>query len=120
MIRIDGRYNDDGDFHMLVDMMESFIHRAQFTPSEMREAAVLACIHFEMHTRYNTVFAQTIRFAADVDPDVHHTIEKYHGYLNEYEHINKYTEGDALSSMIRRDDKWNAYVEHLRMEPMEG
>lgn len=44
------RYNTDSHYHALVNLMESFIHTAQFTPSEMREAAVLACIHYEIHS----------------------------------------------------------------------
>ncbi len=44
------RYRTDAHFHMLVDMMEGFYHKAEYTPSEMREAAVLAAIHYEMKT----------------------------------------------------------------------
>lgn len=44
------RYRHDAEFKMLVDWMEAAIHRAQYTPSEMREAALLASTHFEMHT----------------------------------------------------------------------
>jgi hypothetical protein len=28
--------------------MEQFIHRSHYSPSELREAAMLACIHFKM------------------------------------------------------------------------
>lgn len=44
----DQRYENDNQFRMLVDWMEKFIHDTQFTPSELREAAMLAAIHYEM------------------------------------------------------------------------
>lgn len=42
------KYMNDPEYHRLVDAMESFIDRAQFTPSELREAAMLASINYEM------------------------------------------------------------------------
>jgi hypothetical protein len=42
------KYLNDPEYRALVDMMENFIERAQFTPSEMREAAVFACVNYEM------------------------------------------------------------------------
>ncbi len=42
------RYETDTNYRQLVDMIENFIQQAQFTPSEVREAAVMACIHYEM------------------------------------------------------------------------
>ncbi len=46
------KYMNDPEYHRLVDMLESFVERAQFTPSELREACVLACINYEMrHVR---------------------------------------------------------------------
>ena len=50
------KYLNDPEYHQLVRMLESFIERAQFTPSELREAAVLACINYEMrHVRGMTI-----------------------------------------------------------------
>lgn len=41
------RYRDDASFRQLVDMLEAYLHNASFTPSELREASLLAAIHFE-------------------------------------------------------------------------
>lgn len=45
------KYMNDPEYHQLVTMFEAFIDRAQFTPSEIREAAILACINCEMRRR---------------------------------------------------------------------
>lgn len=59
------KYMNDPDYRQLVDLLEQFIHRAQFSPSELREAAVLASINYEMrnirgaeelHPRYEETF----------------------------------------------------------------
>lgn len=42
------KYRNDPEYHQLVNMLESFIERAKFTPSELREAAILASINYEM------------------------------------------------------------------------
>ncbi len=44
------RYRADVNFKQLVDLMESFIHQASYTPSELREASLLAAIHYESRT----------------------------------------------------------------------
>ena len=41
------RYRNDMEYRALVDMMIAMIHRCEFTPSEMREAAVLASIEYD-------------------------------------------------------------------------
>lgn len=50
------RYLRDNDFRALVDYMENFIHRLQFTSSEMRDAAMLACLRFEMKRPFPSHF----------------------------------------------------------------
>lgn len=50
------KYMNDPEYHHLVDTLESVVERAQFTPSELREACVLACINYEMrHVRERTI-----------------------------------------------------------------
>ncbi len=41
------RYHQDSEFHHLVDMMHMLIQRSQFSPSELREAALLAAVMYE-------------------------------------------------------------------------
>jgi len=41
------RYENDPVFHACVDQMQSVLESAQFTPTEMREAAMLAQILYE-------------------------------------------------------------------------
>lgn len=43
------RYTHDRNFKNLVDLMHHFIQKAEYTPSEVREAALLACIHYESY-----------------------------------------------------------------------
>ena len=38
------RYYTDNNFHVLVDNMVGYIRNCHYTPSEMREAAILASI----------------------------------------------------------------------------
>lgn len=46
------KYMNDPEYHRLVDMLGQFIEAARFSPSELREACVLACINYEMrHVR---------------------------------------------------------------------
>ena len=42
------RYGRDVEFHTLVDTIYSLIEQSQFTPTELREAVILACTMYEM------------------------------------------------------------------------
>lgn len=56
---------NDPQYAELVHVLESFIERAQFTPSELREAAVLACINYEMRNIRANNIPPRIREAFD-------------------------------------------------------
>ena len=43
------KYENDPEFHMMVDFLEHQIIKAQYSPSELREMVILACIHYESH-----------------------------------------------------------------------
>lgn len=46
------KYMNDPEYHNLVCMLENLIETARFTPSELREACILASINYEMrHVR---------------------------------------------------------------------
>jgi hypothetical protein len=47
MQSIEYRYSHDPMVKALVDSLEHSIHSLQFTPSEVRECAMLAAIHYE-------------------------------------------------------------------------
>ena len=42
------KYMNDPEYHNLVCTLESLIEAARFTPSELREACLLASINYEM------------------------------------------------------------------------
>ena len=66
------RYQNDPEFKVLVDTMEAMIHRAEFTPSELRMAALLASINYEMLNVRHRIF-------------VHEDAEKALHVLRQYE-----------------------------------
>ena len=52
MKTVEERYQNDPMFRTLVDTVYNMIDKAQFTPSELREAVILAATKYEMyHTR---------------------------------------------------------------------
>lgn len=58
------KYMMDCEYRQFVDLLESFIHKAQFTPGEIREAAMLAAIHYEQrrpHPMMNSRIALALR-----------------------------------------------------------
>ena len=51
-------YETDADFRSLVDMLEGYVHKKLFTPAELRAAATLAAMHYEMKFSRTYVFIQ--------------------------------------------------------------
>lgn len=41
------KFESDNEYRHLVLTIEAMIHRANFTPSELREAVIYACIRYE-------------------------------------------------------------------------
>jgi len=53
------KYMNDPEYHHLVRTLEQMIESARFTPSELREACILASINYEMrHVRENKIDPQ--------------------------------------------------------------
>lgn len=50
MMRVIERYNQDPAFHGLVDMITSVLLEGKYTPTEVREAAMLAQLKYESMT----------------------------------------------------------------------
>jgi len=59
MMSITERYRNDTAFKNLVDMMEAMIHRAEFSPSEIRLAAMQASINYEMMRLDRRIYVYT-------------------------------------------------------------
>lgn len=55
------RYRTDATFHTLVDSLEALLIHAHLTPSEIREAAMLAAIHHEERSRRREDFVKRDR-----------------------------------------------------------
>ena len=50
------KYMNDPEYHHFVQALEQMIEQARFTPSELREMCILACINYEMrHVREHTM-----------------------------------------------------------------
>ena len=50
------KFMTDPEYNHLVRTLEQMIEQARFTPSELREAVILACINYEMrHIREMTI-----------------------------------------------------------------
>ena len=54
------RYRDDAAFRTMVDQLRACIDRAEFTPSEIREAAMLAQILYE-ETRLRPMMIEALQ-----------------------------------------------------------
>ena len=59
------KYQNDPEYNHLVSTLENLIEQARFTPSELREACLLASINYEMrHVREN-----------QIDPEALHALD---------------------------------------------
>jgi hypothetical protein len=67
---IDERYRDDPAFRQVVDMLEFVIVDARLTPLEVRQAAMLAAINYEMRRRPAPIFIPIEDMRRWFDPDV--------------------------------------------------
>lgn len=62
MMPAEERYQSDPVFHRLVDMIYHAIVEKEYTATEVRDAAMLAALHYEsMHLRKYFVFPGDVR-----------------------------------------------------------
>ena len=60
------KYRNDNAYRQMVDMLENFIATAQYTPSEMREMCILACINYEMRRPLRVMIKPEVADAFDI------------------------------------------------------
>jgi hypothetical protein len=70
-LAVEERYHRDEHFRQLVDVLTHFVQQLHLTPTELREAAVFACIRYETHiareaVRYMRVDEGVGRAAAEI------------------------------------------------------
>ena len=70
------KYHNDPEYHMLVDTIEILVHRAKFTPSEIREACILACTRYEMNTLSGVKLPSKESHALDVLHQFSHSVQE--------------------------------------------
>ena len=67
------KYLHDSRYHTLVDTMEAHLQTCLFSPEEMREAVLMACIHHEvrniMHHEVHNMSHQARINIAEAYPD---------------------------------------------------
>lgn len=47
------RYENDSRYHTVVRTIESHLHVGTYSPEEMREIVLLACLHYELSQTYH-------------------------------------------------------------------
>ena len=77
------RYLNDPMFHQLADMIENFLHKAEFTPSELREAVILGCIHYESKKVPRQVIFPADNLRSMIGGKFHRWVIKGAKYYNE-------------------------------------
>lgn len=84
---IEDAYRHDPAFHAVVDMIEMMIQRAEITPAEARGAAVLACIHYELHNMrsFRIPFPEGAHGALNSIQQASHRIDMLVRWVNEVE-----------------------------------
>jgi len=55
------KYQTDAEYRQLVDSLVDTIYRCQYTPSELREASILACIIYEENTKPNIKYDGSLK-----------------------------------------------------------
>ena len=53
------RYRRDVSFRTMVDFIEDIINRCEYSPTEIREAAMLAVVHHELRTTRSYLVRET-------------------------------------------------------------
>ena len=74
------KYHNDPEYHMLVDTIENFIRQAQFTPSEIREACILACTRYELHVFKRFELPPNEAHALDILHNFSHSVQEAYNF----------------------------------------
>lgn len=70
------RYRNDPRYHALVQTIEAMLYRADFSPAEVREAAMLASINYEL-------YRMSIEPRIILRPEVEEAMQQISRFVNE-------------------------------------
>ncbi len=65
-MRTEEKYRTDANFAQLVNTIEAALHNAVYTPSEVREAAIYACIRYELTRPMQYVVPADVKVSLDI------------------------------------------------------
>ena len=78
------KYLNNQNYSKLVNTIESLMHQADFAPSEIREACILACTRYELRTLKRAELPPKEAYALDILHNFSHSVQEAYNFRTEY------------------------------------